>query len=164
MLDVPCGMLGGEIAALTPLGIAHGEGPGLEVLGCFPLAREMGSRHVVDAGAGQVAAYLAHAIRIIDPGKCVGTVELRNALSDPHRSAFWNLVRPRRLGNRLAGDLARPHIGGTCRHAEQGRVADELAAIDLLVRKLLLQLRNPDMFFLRHFLTFLTRDVPGPML
>src|SRR4029453_18632174 len=109
MLDVPSGLFGGEGLALAPLGVADGEGPGLEILRGFPFAREMWPGHVVDAGAGQIAADLADDIRVVHPREGVRIVDLRDALGDADGAALRNVLRHRRLRNRLTGDLARPH-------------------------------------------------------
>ena len=137
--------------ALVPFGVGDGEGPGLEILGGFPFAGEVRPGDVVDAGAGHVAADLAHDVGVHRPTRKCGDCRAWECacaiLMDP---ALRNVLRHAGGGDRLAGDLARPHIGGARRHAEQRRVADEFAPVDFLVRQLLLQLRNPDMFFIRH--------------
>ncbi len=148
VLDVPGGMLGGEVLALVPLGVLlDAQGPGLEVFRGLPLLAEMRAGHVVDAGAGEIAADLPHHVRSRRPRRrCAGS-HLGDALGDLEDAALGQVLGHRGGCKGLTSDLAGPHIGRARRHAEQARIAHEFAPVDLLVGKLLLELGNPDMLF-----------------
>jgi hypothetical protein len=67
----------------------------------------------------------------------VGALEVLAAHGEPQRAALGQgALGLRRRDQRLAGDLGHEGIRGRRRHAEQGRVAQELAALDLALDEL----------------------------
>ena len=93
MLDVPGGMFGGEILALVPLGVLLDVKVQVLRSSSPPISREMRTGHVVDAGAGKIAADLAHDIRVIDPGKSMRVLDLGDALGDLEDAALGHFLR-----------------------------------------------------------------------
>ena len=129
VLDVPGGIFGRPFAAVVPGRVRHGERPGLEIGRGFPLRSEMRPGDVVGAGAGEIAAGLAHDVGVEDPGERVRIVDLGHPHGDLDGAALGQILRQGRRRERLAGDLARPHVGGARGHAEQRRITNELAAV-----------------------------------
>src|SRR5262245_1388266 len=108
----------------------------------------MRPRHIVGAGAGEIAVDLADNVGIEGPGEGVRIVDLRYTHRNLNGAALGQVLRTgwRRKG--LTRDLASPHVSCACRHAQQRAVAHELSARDQAVGKLLLQLWYPNMFLI----------------
>ncbi len=150
MLEVPDHILGGEGAAVVPFdALADMERPGLQILAGIPAFQQIGPGDVVDPGPGQIFRHLAEDVRRLQPVDGMGRGDLLDPMGDMDGAALRH-VGERRGDGRLAIELADEAIGGARREAEQGRAAQELAAIDLSLRELLLQDGNIGMLFPRH--------------
>ena len=140
-LQIPHDVVGGELPAVVPLdGLAQAQRPRLQVGARLPLLDEARAGDVVHAGHRQVVEDLTRGVGRFDPAIRVGALEVLAAHGEPQGAALGQgALGLRRRDQLLAGDLGHEGIGGRRRHAEQGRVAQELAALDLALDELALQ-------------------------
>ncbi len=144
-LEVPHDVVRVELPAVVPLDVAAQlQRPGLEVGARLPLLDEARARDVVDAGDGQVVDHLARGVGRFDPGIRVRALEILAAHAEAQRAAAWEVLRGRRRHQRLAGDAAGERVGGGGRHSQEGRVAEELTAVDLPLDELTLEPGDQD--------------------
>ena len=136
MVEVPHHIVGGEVAAVVPLDpLAHVQGPGLEVIRGLPTLQEIRPRDVVVAGLGQVLAHLARDVAGRHPAIRMGVFKIVDSHRDSDRPAGRH-GGPGLSREALARDLADEGVGRPRRDAEQGRRAQELAPVDLLLAQL----------------------------
>ena len=139
MVDVPGDILGGEFAAVVPLdSLAHMQGPGLEVVAGFPAFQQIGARNIVRAGLGHISADLAADVAVEYPAVGVRVLDVQHAHLDADGAALGK-VGPGGPNEAFAGYLADEGIGRAGRNPEQGRGAQEFAAVDFAFGKLFFQ-------------------------
>ena len=120
--------------------LAQAQRPRLQVGAGLPLLDEARAGDVVHAGHRQVVEDLTRGVGRFDPAIRVGALEVLAAHGEPQGAALGQgALGLRRRDQLLAGDLGHEGIGGRRRHAEQGCVAQELAALDLALGELALQ-------------------------
>jgi hypothetical protein len=142
MSYVPGRILGGELTPVVPLDVTHSERPGLEVVAGGPAFCQIRPGNVVLAGLGQILDDLPANIRILDPGIGVRRGHLKHAHGNAQDAALRDVLGPSRSREVLACHFPDEGIGCRGGHAKQGRVTKELAAVDLALRELRLQLGN----------------------
>ena len=147
-LQVPHDVVGGELPAVVPLDVpAQTQRPRLQVGAGLPFLDEARTGDVVHAGHREIVQHLTRGVGGFHPAICVGTLDVLAAHGEPQGAALGQgALSLRRRDQPLAGDLAHEGIGGRCRHAEQGRVAQELAPLDLALDELALECGQKGMF------------------
>src|SRR5262249_23317339 len=120
-LDVPDGVVGGELPAAVPLDVlAEAERPSLEIRTRLPLLADHGPRDVVGAGDRQVVADLADRVRALHPTEGVRVLHVLAAHAEFEGPALRHrALRPGLTHESLARDRADGRIGRRRRQAEE---------------------------------------------
>ena len=132
---------GSEGVAVRPSdALAQMEDPGREVVGSLPLLGEVGDRDVVRPGSAQMLHYEAGYVRPFDPVENGRVVHRLHPLGDLEHAASLGRLFGLGGADHVTARHAGHGIGRAGSHAEQCRMAQELAPVDLACLQLIAEL------------------------